>query len=38
VFMCILLYFTWYKHLPPPAPEAPEEETATTSTVASAAD
>ncbi|MGH9879849.1 MAG: hypothetical protein ACRD6N_00335, partial [Pyrinomonadaceae bacterium] len=28
--MCILLYFTWYKHLPEPAPEVPEEETATT--------
>jgi SSS family solute:Na+ symporter len=42
--MCILLYFTWYKHLPAPAPEAPEDETATTekatatSTIRSAAD
>jgi hypothetical protein len=42
--MCILLYFTWYKHLPPPAPVAPEDETATTekttatSTIRSAAD
>jgi hypothetical protein len=26
--MCILLYFTWYKHLPPPAPAVTEEETA----------
>jgi hypothetical protein len=44
VIMCVLLYFTWYKHLPPPAPVAPEDETATTekttatSTIRSAAD
>jgi solute:Na+ symporter, SSS family len=25
--MSVLLYFTWYKHLPPAAPEVPEEET-----------
>jgi len=30
VILCILLCFTWYKHLPPPAPEAPEDEAATT--------
>ena len=42
--MCILLYFTWYKHLPPPAPVASEDESATTekttatSTIRSAAD
>ena len=24
--MSVLLYFTWYKHLPPAAPEVPEEE------------
>jgi solute:Na+ symporter, SSS family len=26
--MCIALYFTWYKHLPPPAPQVEEEDTA----------
>ncbi len=24
--MCIALYFTWYKHLPPPAPQVAEED------------
>jgi hypothetical protein len=26
VAMCVALYFTWYKHLPPPALVTPEEE------------
>jgi hypothetical protein len=26
--MSVLLYFTWYKHLPAHAPQLPEEEVA----------
>jgi hypothetical protein len=24
--MCVALYFSWYKHLPPPAPQFEDDE------------